>query len=152
MREGLIQRGYTGRGVTEMRALINQYLDILLLLVLFTLAKVPSLAAPFWWDEAGAYIPRAVAVAEKGLWTAMPGTHAKGELAGHPPVLYVVHGALYQIFGRRTIPPHRIVQLGFALLSAYGSPTVSAASCGAMQWDSARRFSWERRRYSLPNP
>jgi 4-amino-4-deoxy-L-arabinose transferase-like glycosyltransferase len=101
-----------------MRRFVTENCGILIVLILFTLAKLPSLAVPFWWDEAGAYIPPAVAVAENGLWTALPGMHARGFLEGHPPVLYIVHGALYEVFGR-WIWPHRIGQLGFALLGLW---------------------------------
>ena len=73
---------------------------------------------PFWWDEAGAYIPPALAVAKKGLWTVLPGMHSMGFLEGHPLVLYIVHGALYEVFGR-SIWPHRIVQLGLALIGLW---------------------------------
>jgi hypothetical protein len=40
-----------------MRCFITENRGILIVLILFTLAKLPSLAVPFWWDEAGAYIP-----------------------------------------------------------------------------------------------
>ena len=53
-----------------MRRFVTENCGILIVLILFTLAKLPTLAAPFWWDEAAAYIPLAVAVAQKALWNA----------------------------------------------------------------------------------
>jgi hypothetical protein len=88
-----------------------RYAPLVFLVVLA--AKLPSLDNPFYWDEAGAYIPPSLAVAKRGLWSALPGLHERGFLSGHPPVFYILHGALYQIFGNSVVP-HHVLSVVFA--------------------------------------
>ncbi len=98
----------------RLRKFLSENRHMLAVLVVFIAAKIPSVTMPFWWDEAGAYIPPSLSAANKGLWLALPGLHAKGLLYGHPPVLYLLHGALYQLFGG-PILPHRLAALAFAV-------------------------------------
>jgi hypothetical protein len=105
-------------GSSTLRKVLHENWHILAVLSVFTVAKLPSLTLPFWWDEAGAYIPPSLSVAKEGLWVAFPGLHAKGLLHSHPPILYLLHGALYQLFGD-LIAPHRIVALGFAVIGLW---------------------------------
>lgn len=77
--------------------------------------KWGSLSNPFYWDEAGAYMPPSIFAAREGLWRALPGMHAEGDFAGHPPLLYLVHGIIFRLAGG-SIAPHHLVSLLFAFL------------------------------------
>jgi hypothetical protein len=79
-----------------------RYAPLVFLVVLA--AKLPGLDNPFYWDETGAYISPSLEVAKRGLWAALPGLHERGLLSGYPPLFYILHGALYKIFGGSVVP------------------------------------------------
>lgn len=65
----------------------------------FVLLKLPLLALPYHWDEAGAYVSRALWLADSGLHRALPGFHPPTQFFGHPPGLYLLLASVYRVFG-----------------------------------------------------
>ncbi len=91
-------------------------LGIAALLAVFLIAKLPTLATPYYWDEAAAYVMPALWLADEGLHHALPGLHPPSKFFGHPPGIYVAMAALYRVFGHDIRVTH-----AFAVALAVGA-------------------------------
>ncbi|MDG2304071.1 MAG: glycosyltransferase family 39 protein [Candidatus Binatia bacterium] len=79
--------------------------------------KLPLLALPYHWDEAGAYVSRALWLADSGLHRALPGLHPPTQFFGHPPGLYLLLASAYRLFGHSIWLTHLVaVTLGATTL------------------------------------
>lgn len=83
----------------------------------FLLLKLPWLALPYHWDEAGAYISPALWLSDAGLHRAVPGLHPPGRFFGHPTGLYLGLASFYRVFGHSIWLTHLVAAtLGAAAL------------------------------------
>ncbi|MBN2495359.1 MAG: glycosyltransferase family 39 protein [Deltaproteobacteria bacterium] len=74
---------------------------------------------PYYWDEADVYAPGARWVAEHGL-DIRPGVFPDDYSRGHPPLLYLLAGIAFSVFGPGPATGHLLV-LPFAVLALLGT-------------------------------
>ena len=87
----------------------------------FLLVRPGGFDLPFFWDEADVYVPGSRWVAEHGL-NVTPGVFPDDYSRGHPPLLYLLAGAAFSLFGATPTVAHLVV-LPFgalALAATYG--------------------------------
>lgn len=87
-----------------------------LLLVLAVIAlKWPILHTPYFWDEAGAYFEPSLWLSSRELLDVLPGRHPATMFFGHPPLLYLLMGGMYKLFGPTPAVSHALMILFAAL-------------------------------------
>ncbi|MFK8002093.1 MAG: ArnT family glycosyltransferase [Polyangiales bacterium] len=89
--------------------------------VWFLLVRPGGFDLPFFWDEADVYVPGSRWVAENGL-NVTPGVFPDDYSRGHPPLLYLLAGAAFALFGATPTVAHLLI-LPFgviALAATYG--------------------------------
>lgn len=87
----------------------------------FLLVRPGGFDLPFFWDEADVYVPGSRWVAENGL-NVTPGVFPDDYSRGHPPLLYLLAGAAFALFGATPTVAHLLI-LPFgviALVATYG--------------------------------
>lgn len=87
----------------------------------FLLVRPGGFDLPFFWDEADVYVPGSRWVAENGL-NVTPGVFPDDYSRGHPPLLYLLAGAAFALFGATPTVAHVLI-LPFgviALAATYG--------------------------------
>lgn len=95
--------GAAGKLILEQR--FSLAVAAALLLLLFAL-KFPTLPLPYHWDEMGAYVTPAKALAEGGLEHVLTGFRPGPAFFGHPPLLYVTLALTYVVFGFSIVVSH----------------------------------------------
>lgn len=83
-----------------------------------------GLDLPFFWDEAGVYVPGSVWLAEHGL-NATPGTFPDDYSRGHPPLFYLIAGVAFAAFGASPSVGHLVV-LPFTVAALAGTYLLGA--------------------------
>lgn len=103
-------------------------LDLLASAVLATawvaIVRPGGLDLPFFWDEADVYVPGSVWVAEHGL-SVTPGVFPDDYSRGHPPLLYLIAGAAFAVFGASPTVGHLVV-LPFTVAALVGTYLLGA--------------------------
>lgn len=105
-------------------------LGIAALLAVFLIAKLPTLATPYYWDEAAAYVMPALWLADEGLHHALPGLHPPSKFFGHPPGTYAALAALYRVFGHDIRVAHAFA-VALAVTALYLTYRVGRVVAGA---------------------
>jgi hypothetical protein len=77
--------------------------------------KWPTLHIPYYWDEAGAYFNPSLWLSSRELIDAFPGRHPAEMFFGHPPLLYLLMGGLFKLFGPAPAVAHALMILFAAL-------------------------------------
>jgi len=88
------------------------------------LVRPGPLDLPFFWDEADVYVPGARWVAEHGL-SVTPGVFPDDYSRGHPPLLYLLAGIAFHLFGATPTVGHLLV-LPFTVLALAGTYLLGA--------------------------
>jgi 4-amino-4-deoxy-L-arabinose transferase-like glycosyltransferase len=78
------------------------------------LCKLPTLDAPYYWDEIN-WSEGAYWLSEVGLFRAIPGLHPPDTFLGRPPALHVTLASLFKVFGPSITTAHLLI-LVFAIL------------------------------------
>lgn len=86
------------------------------------------LSLPYFWDEADVYVPGSLWVAEHGL-NASPGVFPDDYSRGHPPLLYLLAGIAFRLFGSAPAVGHLVV-LPFTALALSGTYLLGTATFG----------------------
>ncbi|MBX3274241.1 MAG: glycosyltransferase family 39 protein [Sandaracinaceae bacterium] len=92
------------------------------------LARPGGIDLPYYWDEADVYVPGARWVAEHGL-TVTPGVFPDDYSRGHPPLLYLLAGIAFALFGPSPAVGHLVV-LPFTVLALAGTYLLGARLFG----------------------
>ncbi len=87
---------------------------VALSLLWVALVRPGPLDLPYFWDEADVYVPGARWLAENGL-DFRPGVFPDDWSRGHPPLLYLVAGLAFLLFGDGPVVGHLLI-LPFAVL------------------------------------
>lgn len=90
-----------------------------LAVVWFAVVRPGPLDLAYFWDEADVYVPGARWVAEHGL-DVTPGVFPDDYSRGHPPLLYLLAGAAFSVFGPGPTTGHLLV-LPFAVAALVGT-------------------------------
>ena len=88
-------------------------------LVWILVIRAGAFSLPYFWDEADVYVPGARWVAEHGL-NITPGVFPDDYSRGHPPLLFLLAGVAFRLFGSSPTVGHLVV-LPFAVLSLAGT-------------------------------
>lgn len=99
-------------------------LALLFALLWVAVLRPGPLDTPFFWDEADVYAPGAKWVAEHGL-NVTPGVFDDDYSRGHPPLLYLLAGAAFLLFGATPAVGHLVV-LPFTALALAGTYLLGA--------------------------
>lgn len=91
-------------------------------------ARPGGLDLPYFWDEADVYVPGARWVAEHGL-TVTPGVFPDDYSRGHPPLLYLIAGSAFALFGPSPAVGHLVV-LPFTVAALAGTYLLGARLFG----------------------
>ena len=83
---------------------------------------------PYFWDEADVYVPGSKWVTEHGL-NVTPGVFPDDYSRGHPPLLYLLAGFAFRLFGPAPAVGHLLV-LPFAIAALVGTYWI-----GVTLWD-----------------
>lgn len=92
------------------------------------LIRPGPLSLPYFWDEADVYVPGAVWVAGHGL-DVTPGVFPDDYSRGHPPLLFLIAGAAFRLFGAAPAVGHLVV-LPFTVLALAGTFALGATLFG----------------------
>lgn len=92
----------------------NKYWPLLLIVVSFTVVKLPHLSHPHFWDEAWSYATAVQLMYEQGP-TLLPGTIDVEATRGHPLFYYLAASSWMKIFGDSLVSKH-LFALFFSLL------------------------------------
>src|SRR5438876_6974548 len=89
------QQSNKGSSKRSNRRGFSEHLILLLICIMtVVILHVPLLELPFFWDEAGYYIPAALELSQHGRL--IPQTTAANP---HPPLLSIYLAAAYKLFG-----------------------------------------------------
>ena len=88
------------------------------------LVRPGPLSLAYFWDEADVYVPGARWVAEHGL-TVTPGVFPDDYSRGHPPLLYLLAGIVFRLFGSAPTVGHLTV-LPFTVIAIAGTYLLGA--------------------------
>ncbi len=86
------------------------------------------LSLPYFWDEADVYVPGSMWVAENNL-DVTPGIFPDDYSRGHPPLLFLIAGVAFRLFGPSPVVGHLVV-LPFAVLALAGTYLLGAMLFG----------------------
>lgn len=89
------------------------------------LVRPGPLSLPYFWDEADVYVPGARWVAEHGL-SVLPGHFPDDYSRGHPPLLFLLAGIAFSLFGTSPVVGHLVV-LPFTVAALAGTYALGAA-------------------------
>jgi len=89
--------------------------SFLLLLLLFIRAKYPDLSLPYFWDEAGVYVPGALRMKDTAI-SLLPDGLEPLYSRGHPLLCYATFAAGFRLFGDSVWVGHAVA-LGIACLT-----------------------------------
>ncbi|MFH2005410.1 MAG: glycosyltransferase family 39 protein [bacterium] len=92
------------------------------------LIRPGPLSLPYFWDEADVYVPGAQWLARHGL-DLRPGVFPDDWSRGHPPLLYLLAGVAFRLFGPAPTVGHLVV-LPFTALALAGTYLLGATLFG----------------------
>lgn len=97
-----------------LEAIKNRWV-LLLVLVVFIVAKIPALHYPFYWDESWSYAPAVKLMYLHGP-SLMPNAIDLGYSRGHPLLFYASAAAWMKVFGDSHVAQHSFSLFIFSLL------------------------------------
>lgn len=106
-----------------MRTFLNNYAALLVLLIVFTILKVPHLFYPHFWDEAWSYAPAVNLMYHHGP-TLLPGSIDVEASRGHPLFFYASAATWLRIFGNTMVAKHC-----FALFTSLAQLSIVYVAC-----------------------
>ncbi len=102
--------------------------SVALAIAWIAVARPGGIDLPYFWDEADVYVPGARWVAEHGL-DVTPGVFPDDYSRGHPPLLYLIAGIAFALFGPAPAVGHLVV-LPFTVAALAGTYLLGARLFG----------------------
>lgn len=93
--------------------IFQKKIELLILLILFFILKIPTMNVPYFWDESIA-VSQVLVTAEQKLNPILPSPYD----VGHPPFFYLTGALFYLVFGELPIISH-IYSFIFSLITIY---------------------------------
>lgn len=92
--------------------------------------RAGPLSLPYFWDEADVYVPGSLWVAQHGL-NVTPGIFPDDYSRGHPPLLFLLAGIAFRLFGPAPLVGHLVV-LPFSVLALAGTYLLGVVTFGRL--------------------